>query len=192
MNRILFIGMFWIAAGASAAAAATITFEDHALAPNSYYNGGTTTSNNDGWSSGGASFNNSYTAYSGGSYWNGWSYSNVSDTTTAGYTNQYAAFTGSGFGGSGNYAVAFDPAYINLPAGQRPLSVQLTNTTYTALSMLQGDAFAGPKYTTGDYFSVTLTGYSAAGATGPRPGPSRFTWPTIDPAPGTLSTRGNR
>ncbi|MFT3883069.1 MAG: DUF4465 domain-containing protein [Gemmatales bacterium] len=117
----------------------TIDFEDKSLPPNSFYNG---SDNAGGFTTRGAFFNNSY----GGGFWSGWSYSNTSDTTTPGFGNQYSAITGAGVGGSGIYGVAFNFAsgasYINLPNGNQPLSVSITNTTYAALSMQTGDAFA--------------------------------------------------
>lgn len=152
------------------ASAAIVTFEDLSLSPNSFYNGGPAT-NNAGWTSGGAGFGNSYNSSFGG-FWNGFSYSNVNDTTTAGFGNQYAAYTGSGLGGAGNYAVAYSgsSAFINLPSGTSAQSVYLTNTTYAALSMLNGDMFAkkfgGLTGNDPDFFDVTITGYGGLGASG--------------------------
>ncbi|NEP06842.1 MAG: DUF4465 domain-containing protein [Okeania sp. SIO2G4] len=75
--------------------------------------------------------------------WSGWSYSNTSDTTKPGFKNQYSAFTGTGFGGTVNYGVAFTfnpgDAMIELPDGYSVDSVRITNTTYAVLSMLNGD-----------------------------------------------------
>ncbi|MHB1157608.1 MAG: DUF4465 domain-containing protein [Phycisphaerales bacterium] len=148
----------------------TVNFEDLSLSPNSFYNG---SDNAGGFASSGAYFGNSYTDWGGGFYsWDGFAYSNVNDTTTAGFGNQYAAYTGTGFGGAGNYAVAFagSSAYINLPAGQTAQSFRVTNTTYAALSMLNGDSiakkFGGTTGNDPDYFSVTFTGYDAANAGG--------------------------
>jgi hypothetical protein len=151
-------------------AAAVIDFADLSLAPDSFYNGGPVT-NNAGWTSGGATFGNSYNSGFGG-FWNGFSYSNINDTTTAGFGNQYAAYTGTGFGGSGIYAVAYSgsAAFINLPAGTIPVSIYLTNTTYAALSMLNGDMFAkkfgGASGDDPDYFEVIITGYDSPGGVG--------------------------
>jgi hypothetical protein len=160
-----------LAAASSAWAVPTVAdFEDLPLAPNSFYNGGPVTNTN-GWSSNGVHFGNSYNSSFGG-FWNGWSYSNVNNTTTPGFTNQYAAFTGTGFGGGGNYAVGYDGShdYINLPPGAVPASARVTNTTYAALSMLNGDSFAkkfgGPTGNDPDFFSVVFTGYDAPNGTG--------------------------
>ena len=93
-------------------------------------------------------FNNTYSRDFGG-FWNGWSYSNVVNATSAGFTNQYASFAGGGSNGLGgvfagqNYAMASGSgAYFNLPTNMRLLSVDLTNATYAALSMQTGDSFA--------------------------------------------------
>ena len=101
--------------------------------------------------------------------WSGWSYSNVNDTTTPGYANQYAAYTGTGVGGSGNYAVGYvgDPDYggalptITIPNGMQVQSAMFTNTTYAALSMLNGDQFA-KQFGPDDWFKLTITGEDAS------------------------------
>jgi hypothetical protein len=121
------------------------------------------------------------TTFFGGSY-SGWTYSNDNDTTTPGFTNQYAAYTGTDSSGTGNYAVAFppygSPAVIDLPAGQTPTSVLVTNTTYAALSMLHGDDYAkqfgGVTGDDPDFFDVIFTGHDAAGGTGNVTGTSTF------------------
>jgi hypothetical protein len=113
---------------------------------------------------GGAFFNNTYDSTFG--VWAGWSYSNVNNTTTAGYTNQYASYPGTGVGGAGNYGVAFNfspgDARIMLPAGTLPLTVSITNTTYAALSMKNGDSFAkkfgGASGNDPDFFLLTFQG----------------------------------
>ena len=53
----------------------------------SFYNGnsGSNTSNSLGWTSQGLFFNNTYNSSFGG-FWNGWSYSNVINTPSAGFT----------------------------------------------------------------------------------------------------------
>ncbi len=123
------------------------------------------------WSSGGVEFNNHYTPdYDS---WTGWSWSRVMDSATAGFTSQYASWAGGGAGTSGGdetaggtYAVAHgDGAWFNLAPGAVLQSVDLSNTTYAALSMQQGDAFAkrfgGSSGTDPDYFRVTLSGYES-------------------------------
>ena len=91
--------------------------------------------------------------------WSGFAVSNHTDTSNPGFGNQFSSFAGSGASGSSQYAIAsgyqnasvFDPTdtaqlrslpTILLPAGFMPQSTWITNTTYTALSMLTGDNFA--------------------------------------------------
>ncbi|MDP1563056.1 MAG: DUF4465 domain-containing protein [Pirellulaceae bacterium] len=141
----------------------------------SYFNGNrSNATNSDGWTAGTgpvAYFGNTYTHAFGG-YWNGCAYSNVNNTVSGGYTNQYAAVTGTGFGGSGNYALVFDgsQAYFDMPMGWRADSVRLTNTTYAWDSMKNGDAFSkkfgGVSGNDADWFMVSLTGYSGFGGNG--------------------------
>ncbi len=153
--------------------ATLVDFEDLSLAPNSFQNG---SNGLGGFVSRGASFNNSYDPAFGD--WSGWSYTNVNYTNTAlypnypndpDYTYQYGAYVGSGVGGSGNYGVAFcsDPAFggvlptITIPNGMQVQSAMFTNTTYDALSMLNGDGFA-KKFGPTDWFDLTITGEDAS------------------------------
>jgi hypothetical protein len=151
---------------ASAARAQVIDFEDLTVPPAGFYNGSDSAG---GFTSRGARFNNSYnTTFSS---WTGWSYGRVTNVTTPGFTNQYAAYhlpAGTG-DASPTYAVAFaGTPTIDLPAGARPLSARITNTTYAALSMLNGDQFSkkfgGPTGNDPDFFLLTVQGFSAVGA----------------------------
>jgi hypothetical protein len=155
-----------------AAAPVVVDFSDLTLAPDSFFNGGPTT-NTDGWVSQGVHFGNSFNSDFGG-FWNGFVYSNVDDTTTGDFTNQYAAITGTAFAGS-IYAIGYSgsQAFLNLPNEYRPASVRVTNTTYAALDMQNGSQFSkvfGP----GDFFTVTFTGYAGPGATGTATGSTTF------------------
>jgi len=129
-----------------------------------------------GWTSGGAMFGNQFTDWGGGFVsWSGFSYSRVQDATTAGFENQYAAFAGGAHAGE-FYAVGYGSnaeSYINLPEMYLASSVRLTNTTYTALSMRDGDAFARP-FESGDFFKVSLIGFSSEGASGQVTGQADF------------------
>jgi len=144
-------------------------------AKGSYYDGYGAGAPEGTWSSSGATFNTS-------EFGPGWSYSNINDSTTPGFTNQWAAFTGTDLSGGGNYALAtsFDPngAWINLPTGQQIHSLFVTNATYTALSMRDGDAFAkkfgGDSGDDPDFFKVTFTGFDSPNATGGTTGQQEF------------------
>ncbi len=162
---------------ASALPALTVGFEDLSLATppaqsgfgGIYYNG---SDNAGGWSSGGVGFNNSFTDFGGGyTTWGGFAYSTTTDTTTAGFTNQYSAIAGGGADGSGTYAVAyydsFAPVVPAVAFGQAvaPQTVSVTNVAYAFYSLRDGDAFSkkfgGASGDDPDFFSVTFTGYDA-------------------------------
>jgi hypothetical protein len=164
-----------LAAFPAMASSVVVTFDDLTLSgSNSYDNGGPTT-NAAGWTSQGTFFGNSFTDWGDGfTSWDGFAYSNVNDATTPGFTNQYAALTGTAFSGT-IYAIAYTgaQAFINLPAGYRPGSVRITNTTYAAFDMIDGSGFSRP-FGPGDYLRMTLTGYSGASATGLPTGSTTF------------------
>lgn len=146
----------------------TVDFEDLTLAPESFYNGA---DGSGGFLSQGAFFNNRYDPQF--DFWSGWAYSNQTDVTTPGFLNQYSAYNLPNGGGddSPNYGVVFNAqlgdAYVLLPEGTTPTSVRITNTTYTALSMRDGDTFAkkfgGPDGTDSDFFVLTIHGLDANG-----------------------------
>lgn len=148
-----------------------VGFEELSLSPNSFYNGSDSAG---GWTSGGVFFGNSYNPNWGS--WSGFAYSNVVDSSTPGFGNQYAAYAlstpGAGAGGSSNYAVAYSgsQAFFSFATDSVVSSVSLTNTTYAALSMRNGDSFAkafgGETGDDADWFRVTFTGFSDVNATG--------------------------
>ena len=119
-----------------------------------------------GFSSGNAYFLNDYsTAFSS---WSGFTHSNVTDTITPGYLNQYAAITGSGYAGSANYAIAdeYGNAKVKLTgnaSGKLVKGFYITNTTYAYLSLKNGDQFAkkfgGATGTDPDWFRLTALGW---------------------------------
>lgn len=147
---------------AALAHAGTATFDDLAYTGGTSYENGAHLSG--AFTSGDATFNNAYSPDFGG-YWSDFAYSKVQDTTTAGYGNQYAAYAGGAYSGS-SYGVSFGTgALVTLPTATRIQGMEVTNTTYAALSMLNGDSFA-KKFTTGDYFILTATGYANGAVTG--------------------------
>ena len=140
-----------------------VNFGDLSLAPNTYWNGADSSG---GFASSGAQFNNQFFSGWGTTWWGGWSYSAVNDTTTPGFANQYAAITGAGLGGSGIYAVGYVNAYdavlptITVPTGMQVQSAMLTNTTWAYLAMLDGCSPAA-KFTDTDWFDLTISGLDA-------------------------------
>jgi len=155
----------------SVSGAAIATFDDLSLSAESYWNG---SDGSGGFGSGGAAFNNNYnTTYMS---WDGFAYSNITDTTSSGWSAQYNAITGGGQGGSANYAIGFDP----LPSGfgTEPPTMTLntagivgglyiTNNSYAYYSMLNGDAYAkkfgGVSGDDEDWFLLTITGKDVGG-----------------------------
>ena len=150
----------------------SIDFEALPLDGVEFYNG---SDGAGGFGSYGTWFNNEFDDFGGGCCWNGWSYSRVVDPNTPGFVNQYAAFPGAGAEGSEKYGVAFSGfdggagiiPEVTLPNGAEPGSVQIANTTYAVLSMLQGDSFAkqfgGPSGNDPDWFLLKVQGLNAAG-----------------------------
>lgn len=180
---------------APASADEVITFEDVGLAPNSY-------ANNAGaggfFNIDGNQFNNSYDPTF--QVWSGWAISSMTNTTSPDFTNQYSAITGSGAGGSQTYGVGFtfgdtaDPthpadSWINLPAGENPASIDVTNTTYAYYTMLNGSQFSSP-FGSNSFFKLDIAGYTGANGTGSLLGDVTFnlangtnilnTWKTIN------------
>lgn len=98
--------------------------------------------------------------------WSGWAITNVIDTTTAGFTNQYASIGGSGNDNSANYAVSFVLGNSKIKLPTTPSAVNglfINNATYAYLSMRDGDSFAkkfgGPDGTDPDFFLLTIKAY---------------------------------
>ena len=126
----------------------------------------------------------------------GFSYSNFNDTTTEGFTNQWAAITGTDFSGDGNYVIgnSFNPnqAIFDLPSVGTVDSVQVTNATFTALDVLNGSqfskAFGGDSGNDPDFLKVIFTGFSDASATGSQTGTAEFFLADFRPADNTLDT----
>jgi hypothetical protein len=140
----------------------TVTFDDFSLVgPDSFYNGSDLAG---GFTEHGVHFHNDFnTAWNS---WQGFSVSNVNDPDTAGFGNQYAAFSGTDRTGTGNYAVGYGGAtamIITLPTATLVQGFYAVNTTYAAKSMLEGDAFARA-FAAGDYFRLTVTGRDASDA----------------------------
>ena len=137
----------------------TTTFESVSLPAPGYIN-----NSDPGLTINGNFFNNSFdSTYQS---WSGWAISNTTDVTTAGYTNQYSAITGGGADGSSNYAVAFSgDSYINVAEGQQVFSLDVTNTTYAYLSMLNGDQFA-KQFGAGDFFTLSILGHDGLNGSG--------------------------
>jgi hypothetical protein len=153
---------------AGAAQAVTVTFDDLTLSAESYWNG---SDGSGGFVSGGVHFSNNYDADWGS--WDGFAYSNLTDTTTMGFSAQYNAVAGSGQGGSANYAVCYagwtTPPAMMLPEPGFIDGLYVTTSNYAYYSMLNGDAFAkkfgGETGDDPDFFLLTINGKDADGYT---------------------------
>ncbi|MFN6943864.1 MAG: DUF4465 domain-containing protein [Cytophagaceae bacterium] len=139
-----------------------VSFENLHLEEESYWNG---SDGAGGFISGGAFFPNAYnTSWD---FWSsGFAYSNMTDVTTPGHGNMYSVFTGSGYEESEIYVIGRNNSTIlfpNNPFGVNPQGFYVTNTTYAALSMQEGDDFAKPfggeDGNDPDWFLLTVTGY---------------------------------
>lgn len=153
-----------------ATAQTTVTFDDLPLDTMVYWSG---SDESGSFSSGGVIFPNDYQGYWAG----GFIYSRSTDVTTAGYLNDFSAYTGVGANNSSNYAVSNSYSGSSIDFGEETevTSIALTNSTYAALSMLNGDFFGkvfGSVYdaqgnvdgTNGeDYFRLLITGYDTNG-----------------------------
>lgn len=147
---------------ASPAAALVATFDDLGLGAESYENGSGLSGS---YVSGGATFDNNYFPSFDG--FSGFAASTLTNNTTPGFGNQFANITGGDAGGAGGYGVFFEtfgsPGRITLPSVQTVTGAYITNTTYAALSMLSGDAFAkqfgGVTGTDPDYFRLLIEGF---------------------------------
>lgn len=97
--------------------------------------------------------------------WSGFAYSNVTDNTTPGYGNQYSAYPGSGANNSEKYGVFYSST--SKIVFQEPVilqSLKLSNNTYTAISMRDGDPYAkkfgGVSGNDPDFYKVWIIGYN--------------------------------
>ena len=161
---LMFVAIFFLMAPAVNASVAT--FDDLSLASESYWNG---SDGSGGFTSGDAYFSNNYNSTYGS--WDGFAYSNTTDTTTAGFGNQYSAITGGG-NNSANYGVSYvsswgSPPAISYGSGRTVTGMYVTNTTYAYLSMRDGDSFAkkfgGDTGNDTDWFKLTVNGIDSFG-----------------------------
>jgi hypothetical protein len=150
----------------SSATADTITFEDLTLPDQSFWNG---SDGSGGFRSGSTFFNNNYDSTYGS--WDGFAYSNITDTTTSDFSAQYNAITGSGQGGSANYAICYvgwaELPIITLDTPSVVDGLYVTNNNYAYYSMLNGDLyskkFGGVDGNDPDFLLLTITGKDSDG-----------------------------
>ena len=149
----------------------TATFEDLSLAVDTFWNGSDTLGK---FTTKNITLNNNYdTAWHS---WDGFAYSTKTDTTTAGYGNQYSCIAGKGANNSATYGVSFEgysikPTMVGSATNgfKNFKGIYINNSTYAYLSMKNGDAIA-KKFgdTTGgadgkDWFKLTIKSYDFFG-----------------------------
>ena len=149
---------------------ATSNFEGLSLSPESSWAPGMSTT----FSSGNATYNYNFTDWGGGvSSWDGITYSNETDVTTAGYTNDTSAYVSSP--GSNTYGIVYlsdfaaEQARVQFDSVVANAGFSVANTTYGYLAMKDGnDAEAGvvTKFTESDWFKLTIYGWNGAASTG--------------------------
>jgi len=163
MKKVAFLVFAVFFLSSTLAGAAVIDFEDLPLAAESYWNG---SDGSGGFTSGNATFNNNYSAAWGA--WDGFSYTNLTDTTTEGLNGQYSAIAGGGALNTDTYVIAYcstlaaSPPTVTFSSAQTVTGAYVTNNNFAYYSMLKGDQFA-KKFEEGDWFTLTITGKDANG-----------------------------
>jgi hypothetical protein len=160
------VSVIFVLVISSVSSATTATFDELSLAAESYWNGA---DGSGGFSSGSAFFNNNYNS----TYmsWDGFAYSNITDTSSSGWAAQYNAITGGGQDGSANYAIVYvgwaGPPVMTLNTAGVVEGLYVTNDNYAYYSMLNGDMYAkkfgGASGDEEDWFVLTITGIDADG-----------------------------
>lgn len=169
MKKFYILASALLAVTTTKAQFTTVDFEDLTLpAVDTFYNGA------DGaeqFTSNGVVFGNSFEDFGTYVVWSGFSYSNMTDNTTAGTNNQYSSFAGNGANNSENYALYNSGDTLYLPSPSDFGNVSIVNTTYAGISMRDGDQFGkqfgspndangDPDGTNGeDYFYITVYGW---------------------------------
>lgn len=160
------LALFYLLLAAPLVAQTTADFENFELPVDTFLNGA---GGELSYESGNLELFVNYSFFPGfGEVWNGWAISNVVDTVTRGFTNQYASITGGGANNSEQYAVYsnFNGGVMHLrndAVGDPVNSLYITNNTYAYYSMLEGDNFAkifgGETGDDPDYFLLTIKAY---------------------------------
>jgi hypothetical protein len=139
-------------------------FENLTLSPDSFFDGSDLSGIPDNpdyysvFTSGSVNFENIWNSK--WNYWkSGWIYSNTTDSVTSGSSNLSSSKAGSGHMESENYIIGKSKSYITYDSSQKFTAV-ISNSTYTANSMRDGDQFA-KKFTNADqdYLKLHFYGY---------------------------------
>lgn len=170
MRKITFILASLLTAATALRAQTVATFESLSLAhADTFYTNYTASGTDVGFDDGLAHFPCVYDTSWGGFWEQGFAYSNMTDSVTSGYTNDYSAKTAIGYGGSAQYVVSycynpttaenFSKIHLTGTAIGHPVKgFYVTNNTYAYNSMRDGDVFAR-KFHNGDWFKLVVQGY---------------------------------
>jgi hypothetical protein len=140
------------------------SFENFNLQPGQYLNNAAP---DKGFKSGSIELPNYYDSEF--DFWSGWAISADTNRTTPGFLNQYSSIAGRGALGTSTYCVGYiyDPIVVRLQPnaiGKPMIGMYINNTTYTYLSMRDGDAFAkkfgGESGNDPDFLLLTIKKYS--------------------------------
>ncbi|MBI1305618.1 MAG: DUF4465 domain-containing protein [Bacteroidetes bacterium] len=95
--------------------------------------------------------------------WGGFAVSANFDTSTTGFTNLYSTYAGHAVSYSNQFAVFGISGTVRFSKSQTIRGCYVSNSTYSAISMRDGDQFAkkfgGSNGTDKDYFLLTATGF---------------------------------
>lgn len=144
--------------------AQTIDFEDVTIPDEGYLKDAM---NPEGFDLGDITLNNRFDIFPTFSAWTGWILSKGADSVTPGFGNEHSSITGGGSDGSDQYAVSFiggrNVIKVNIEQGSFISSIDMTNNTYAALSMRDGDGFAkkfgGEDGNDPDFYRIKIFGY---------------------------------
>lgn len=159
---------------------AVITFEDVTVNSSGYWNGSTKTgthSSYESWGSvvdcwtgsfksGDLTCSNSYFESAGFNWWSGMACSSKHNQTAPGVANQYSVYATGGASGSSNFGlIGSDSASCSFNNPVNIKSLMINNSTYVYYALKDGndgnENSLVKKFTAGDYFEVTITGYDA-------------------------------
>ena len=164
----------------------TITFENKTLNADGFWIGGDATEISYSYENYGSVYNvyNStyaengmtlpvtYTSYTSewgdGDFWSGFAISNRTETTFANLTpDQYNNIAGKAHSGNNFCVITTYGEVISIddPEGVTVKGLYFTNSAYAVNSILNGDAYSGPKFDASDWFTCTITGKHADGTT---------------------------
>lgn len=128
-----------------------------------------------------ATFPNNFVDWGGGiTSWSGFAYSNMNDTTIQDFTNQYSNFAGTLLPNSTIFGVNYNasdwntgqiiPNIVSFSSSINPISMYVTNSTYAALTIKNGDSyskkFGGTTGNDPDWFKLTIIGMLDSNITG--------------------------